>query len=194
MRNHIGGVLVSVLSSSAVHRGLEPWLGQTKDYKIGSCCFSAKHTALRRKSKDWLARNQNNVSEWSDMTIHRLLFQWASTLKNPAQHVGLNKADLIIISLKINLFSPWYSWKIAELALTNNHSLTDIQKLCDQIAVAICKSQNGKNQTCKVLRNCHLKFRRNWNYNFFDATRCCTLRRAKNTPTRSFVSRTINRK
>ena len=25
-----------------------------------------------------------------------------------------------------------------------------------------------------------------------DATRCCTLHRAKNTPTRSFVSRTVN--
>ena len=34
------------------------------------------------------------------------------------------KVDLIIISLKINLFSPWYSWKIDELALNNNHSLT----------------------------------------------------------------------
>ena len=32
------------------------------------------------------------------------------------------KADLIIISLKINLFSPSYSWKIAELALNSNHS------------------------------------------------------------------------
>jgi hypothetical protein len=32
--------------------------------------------------------------------------------------------DLIIISLKINLFSLWYSWKIAELALNKNHSLT----------------------------------------------------------------------
>jgi hypothetical protein len=29
----------------------------------GGCCFSTKHTALRRKSKDWLARNQDNVSE-----------------------------------------------------------------------------------------------------------------------------------
>jgi hypothetical protein len=29
-------------------------LGKTKDYKIGICCFSAKHTALRRKSKNWL--------------------------------------------------------------------------------------------------------------------------------------------
>ena len=27
--------------------------------KIDICCFSAKHAALRRKSKDWLARNQN---------------------------------------------------------------------------------------------------------------------------------------
>jgi hypothetical protein len=34
----------------------------------------------------------------------------------------LYKADFIIISLKINFFSPWYSWKIVELAL-NNHLL-----------------------------------------------------------------------
>jgi hypothetical protein len=34
------------------------------DYEIGICCFSAKHTALRRKSKDWSARNRDNVSEW----------------------------------------------------------------------------------------------------------------------------------
>jgi len=39
------------------------------------CCFSAKPAALRRKSKDWLAQNQDNVSEWGDMSIHRLLFQ-----------------------------------------------------------------------------------------------------------------------
>ena len=25
---------------------------KTKDYKIGICCFSAKHTALRRQGKD----------------------------------------------------------------------------------------------------------------------------------------------
>jgi hypothetical protein len=54
--------------------GFEPWLGQTKDYEIGICCFSAKHAALRRKSKDWLARNQNNVSEWSDMSTRWQLF------------------------------------------------------------------------------------------------------------------------
>jgi hypothetical protein len=77
--NRIGGVMISVLAASTVDRGFEPRLGQTKDYKIGICCFSAKHAALRSKSKDWLA--QNNVSEWSDMSICGLLFQWASTIK-----------------------------------------------------------------------------------------------------------------
>ena len=73
--NRIGGVMVSMLASSVVDNGFEPRSGQTKDYKIGISCFSAKHTALRSKSKDWLARNQNNVSEWSDMSTCGLLFQ-----------------------------------------------------------------------------------------------------------------------
>ena len=45
------------------------------DYKIGICCFSPRHAAFRRKSKDWLARNQDNLSEWGDMSIRGLLFQ-----------------------------------------------------------------------------------------------------------------------
>jgi hypothetical protein len=72
---------VSVLSSSVVDRGFETRSGETKDYKIGICCFFARHAALRRKSKDLLARNQNNVSEWSNMSTCRLLFQWTSTIK-----------------------------------------------------------------------------------------------------------------
>ena len=39
------------------------------------------HAVLRRKSKDWLTRNQDNVSGWGDMSIHGLLFQCASTIK-----------------------------------------------------------------------------------------------------------------
>jgi hypothetical protein len=73
--NRIGGVMVSVLASSAIDRGFEHRSGQTKDCKIGICCFSAKHAVLRSKSKDWLAWNQNNVSEWSDMSTRGLLFQ-----------------------------------------------------------------------------------------------------------------------
>ena len=67
--------MANVLASSSVDRGFEPHSGQTKDYNIGICCFCAKHAALRRKSKDLLAQNQNNVSEWHDMSSHGLLFQ-----------------------------------------------------------------------------------------------------------------------
>ena len=67
--------MVSVLASSAVDRGFEPRSGPTKDYKIGICCFSANHVVLRRKSKDLLALNQNNVTEWSDISTRGLLFQ-----------------------------------------------------------------------------------------------------------------------
>jgi hypothetical protein len=53
----------------------------TNDYKIGIYCVSAKHVALRRKSKDWFVRNQDNVLEWSDTSTCGLLFQWDSTIK-----------------------------------------------------------------------------------------------------------------
>ena len=80
--NGIGGVMVSMLVSSAVDCVFEPRLDQTRDYEIDICFLSAKHTALRRKSKDWLAQNQENVFEWGrDMSIRGLLFQWASTVK-----------------------------------------------------------------------------------------------------------------
>ena len=73
--NRVYGTMDSVLTSSVVDRGFKPWLGKTKDYKIGICCFSAKHAALRSKSKDWSIQNQNNVSEWNNMSSVRLLFQ-----------------------------------------------------------------------------------------------------------------------
>jgi hypothetical protein len=73
--NRISGVMVNLLTSSAVDRELESWPSQTKDYEIGICCFSAKQAALRSKSKDWLSWNQDNVSVWSDMPSRRLLFQ-----------------------------------------------------------------------------------------------------------------------
>jgi hypothetical protein len=45
---------------------------------------------------------------------------WKVLYKNSTKGVGQIQSD-IIISLKINLLSPWYRWKIAELALSNNH-------------------------------------------------------------------------
>jgi hypothetical protein len=62
--------MVSVLASSAVDCGFKPQSGQTKYIKLGICCFSTKHAALRRKGKDWLAQNQDNVSEWTVVLVN----------------------------------------------------------------------------------------------------------------------------
>ena len=88
--NHIGGVIVSVLASSAVDCGFESQSGQTKDYKIGICCFSAKHVALRRKSKDWLAWIRIMCPSGAtclstDCTVVSVNYHY----KNSTRHVGL---------------------------------------------------------------------------------------------------------
>jgi hypothetical protein len=64
-------IIFSCLNGVMVSVWFETWSSQTKDWKIGICSFSAsaKHAAFRRKSKDWLTRNQDNVSEWGDMSI-----------------------------------------------------------------------------------------------------------------------------
>jgi hypothetical protein len=61
--------MVSILTSSGVDCGFDPGSGQIKDYEIGICFFSAKYSAFRSKQR------QDNVSEWSDMSISGLLFQ-----------------------------------------------------------------------------------------------------------------------
>ena len=63
--------MVSVLASSAVVRVFETRSSQTKDFI--KLIFVASR--LSRKSKDWLAPNQDNMSEWGDISIRRLLFQ-----------------------------------------------------------------------------------------------------------------------
>jgi hypothetical protein len=45
-------VMISVLAPIVLDRGFEPLADQTKDYKIGICCFSAKHATLRSQNKD----------------------------------------------------------------------------------------------------------------------------------------------
>ena len=99
--NRIDGVMISMLASSVVDCGFKPLSGQTKDFQIGICCVSAKHAVLRSKSKDLLARNQNNVSEWSDMSVRGLLFQWDSTMQIQQSLLVKYKADLIIISSNV---------------------------------------------------------------------------------------------
>jgi hypothetical protein len=70
---YIGQSETRMPSFLVVDRGFEPWYDETKDYEIGICCFPTNHAALRSKSKDWLAPNQDNVTKWSCMSNHGLL-------------------------------------------------------------------------------------------------------------------------
>jgi hypothetical protein len=54
--------MVSMLASGVVECGFR------------SCRFSNEHIALRSKSKDWWARNQNNVYDRNDMSTSGMLF------------------------------------------------------------------------------------------------------------------------
>ena len=40
---------------------------------IYQATISAEHTVLRNKSKDWLAQNQDNVSEWSSGQLFEIV-------------------------------------------------------------------------------------------------------------------------
>ena len=45
-----------------------------------------KPASLNSKRKDWLALNQDNVSEWIDMSTHGLLFQREREIERNSQH------------------------------------------------------------------------------------------------------------
>ena len=85
----IGNVCLSQCKSNyyttTVDRGFDPQSGQTKDYIVGICCF----TALRRKSKDWFTRNQDNVSRVGRHAYPRTVVSVSYHYKNPTKRVGL---------------------------------------------------------------------------------------------------------
>ena len=68
--NYIDDILSSFTITASSADRVKP-----KTHKIGMCCFSEKHATLMRKSKDWLARNQDNISERGDISIRGLLFR-----------------------------------------------------------------------------------------------------------------------
>ena len=79
--------MVSMLDSIVVERGFQPRFGQTKDYKIAICCISAKHAALRSKSKTgWL---RIRMFEWSIRSTRGLLLHWVRHYKSQTKHIGL---------------------------------------------------------------------------------------------------------
>jgi hypothetical protein len=87
--------------------GFEPRSDQTKDYKIGICCFSPKHAILRNKSKDWLARNLDIVFKWGDMSIRRQM-SFSSSQIIRSEHPINTTFSLGDCGVQVwNLYSLW---------------------------------------------------------------------------------------
>ena len=67
---HYIGHVCAVQHDHTADRGFEPRSGQIKDDKIGICCFSAKHTALRRTS----AKQFSIFSKCDTQNPHPIVF------------------------------------------------------------------------------------------------------------------------
>jgi hypothetical protein len=55
----MGGVVVSMLTSSVVDHWFEPRSGQTKYYQICICCFFAKNTAFIKEKEQRLVGTES---------------------------------------------------------------------------------------------------------------------------------------
>ena len=67
--------MVSMFASSTVDRGFEPRSVQTKDYQKKYVAYAPSIKEKEQQQQNWLAWNQDNVSEWGDMSFPGLLFQ-----------------------------------------------------------------------------------------------------------------------
>jgi hypothetical protein len=65
-------VMIVVLMSSSVYCEFDLWLGSNPSLYYWYLCFSAKYATMR-KINYMLARNQNNVSEWCNMSTYGYL-------------------------------------------------------------------------------------------------------------------------
>ena len=80
-----------------VDRGFNQWPDQTKDDKIGICCFSAKHTALRRKYNKY---NGVSIMCQSRVTCLPVDYRFSKLVqyKSKISMLVKYKADIIIFS------------------------------------------------------------------------------------------------
>ena len=67
--------MVSVLASSAVDHGIESRSRQTKNYKIGICCFSAKHNLFNSNFSVLISSCNIDVEKYSLCVLYAMNIQ-----------------------------------------------------------------------------------------------------------------------
>ena len=81
--------------------------------KFGICCFSAKYAALRRKSKDGLAQNQDNMSGFKKLHMGLVVLVKEMSV---FIHFLLQNTNLVSVLTKIFLNCAghvWQDWHIS---------------------------------------------------------------------------------
>ena len=78
---HTYSYILCFFSISISWKIYSPCRVKPKTIKLDFCCFFTKHAVIRSKRKGWLARNRDNMPEWSDLSTRWLLCQWASNVK-----------------------------------------------------------------------------------------------------------------
>ena len=84
--------MVSVLTSSRVDRVFQSLSGQTKDYKIGICCFSAKYAELRRKRQRLVGSESEKCDRVERHVYPRTVVSVSLYYKSPSQRAGLEQS------------------------------------------------------------------------------------------------------
>ena len=84
-------------------------------------CYFKHMLLLNNKQLDRTQISQLRNVFSNTCIFYTVLFQWASTIKIKLSVLVKYKADLP--SLECNLFSPWYSWRIAYFALNSKYSV-----------------------------------------------------------------------
>jgi hypothetical protein len=119
----VNQVMVATVTLSKWRWRVRAPVRTTQWLKDGICCFLVMHTALRRYNKDWLIRIKSMCPSVATCILEDCCFSELAQ-QIPIIHVGLLQRWHHYHLIECNLFSPWYGWDIAHLALSNNHSLT----------------------------------------------------------------------
>ena len=61
-----------------------------------------KHAALRGKNKDWLVRNHDVVSEWSDTCMSYIVLSTTITANDYKLHSKPNKIKLVFVASQLS--------------------------------------------------------------------------------------------